>query len=132
MPHNHLQPKNRFLQCFPTNGWCVKVAATPIPATTCEDSSEIDIRVVIAKIPRLAATIHDASMSLAMVARALSPSRENPDVTKPFRQRKTHSRRFASIRGRFRSQNWKNAILMNNSDEYRLQSKPARLLCEKE
>jgi hypothetical protein len=76
MSQNHLHQQNGFLQCRPTNGWYVKVATTPIPATTCEDSYEVDIHVVVAKIPRSAPMVLDASMSRTMATRALASLRE--------------------------------------------------------
>jgi hypothetical protein len=76
MYQNHLHQKNGFLQYCPTNGWCVKVAATPIPATTYEDGYKVDIHVVIAKIPRLAPMILNASMWHGMVTCVLAPLRE--------------------------------------------------------
>jgi hypothetical protein len=67
MPQNCLHPKNGFLQHTPTNDWCVNSVTTPIPTTTYENSYEVDIDVVMAKIPRSAIMIHDAPRGVRLL-----------------------------------------------------------------
>jgi hypothetical protein len=114
MSYNHLHPKNRFLQCSPTNGRCVKGAASPLTEAAYKDGYEVDIHVVMAKIPRLAPMILVAPTRCATFTGALVPFR-NDFVTPPFQQLQTDSRPFASFRGQFRSRNWKIWNLINNA-----------------